>query len=126
MPRRSRATRRRFGAALAAAAAGAGGACRRARPVPGGRRRAVVLGLDGLDPRIVQALMDAGRAPHFRRLGTTMPALSPVAWSTFITGTDPGSHTVADFIVRDPATYQPRFSIWEPRPPARTLALGAR
>lgn len=127
------ATRRRFGASLAAAAAGLGGACGREPPGPGTQRRAVVLGLDGLDPRILQALMDAGRAPHFRQLaargafrplGTTMPALSPVAWSTFITGTDPGSHTVADFILRDPATYQPRFSIWEPRPAPRSLSLG--
>lgn len=77
--------------------------------------------------------MDAGRAPHFRQLaergsfrplGTTMPALSPVAWSTFITGTDPGSHTIADFTMRDPRTYQPRFSIWDAHPPARTIPLG--
>ena len=125
-------TRRRFAGSLAAAAGG-GSACGRKDAAGGVGRRVVVLGLDGLDPKIVQALMDEGRAPNFRklaamgsfrRLGTTMPALSPVAWSTFITGTDPGSHTIADFIMRDPVTYQPYFSIWETQPAARTISLG--
>ena len=53
----------------------------------------------------------AGRAPNFKKLAemgsfkklaTTMPALSPVAWSSFITGMTPGSHGIADFITRDP------------------------
>ncbi len=77
--------------------------------------------------------MDQGRAPNFRRLadmggfrplGTTMPALSPVAWSTFITGGDPSSHTIADFIMRDPLTYEPYFSIWESAPAGRKISLG--
>jgi len=63
-------------------------------------RRVVVLGLDGLDPTIVRALIDMGRAPNFKKLaemgsflplGTTMPALSPVAWSSFITGLTPAA-----------------------------------
>ena len=126
-------TRRKFAASLAASASGMGAACRSSRQVGGTGRRVIVLGLDGLDPTIVQALMDEGRAPNFRKLasmgsfrklGTTMPALSPVAWSTFITGTDPGSHTIVDFIARDPLTYQPYFSIWESRPAERTFSLG--
>lgn len=104
----------------------------------GGRRstsekRAIVLGLDGLDPKMVQALIDAGRAPNFKKLaetgsftalGTTMPALSPVAWSSFITGRSPGGHGIADFIVRDPETYMPFFSIWEAKESARRISLG--
>lgn len=126
-------TRRKFAASLAGTASGMGLACGRGPSLDSTGRRVVVLGLDGLDPTIIQALMDEGRAPNFRKLaalgsfrklGTTMPALSPVAWSTFITGTDPGSHTIADFIVRDPLTYQPYFSIWESRPAARTFSLG--
>jgi len=59
----------------------------------------IVLGLDGLDPKILGALMEMGRLPNFKKLagmgtfaplGTTMPALSPVAWSSFITGMTPG------------------------------------
>ncbi len=92
-----------------------------------------MLGLDGLDPKMVQALIEAGRAPHFKKLagmgafsplGTTMPALSPVAWSSFITGLNPGGHGIADFIVRDPETYMPFFSIWEAEGAGRTLSLG--
>ncbi len=126
-------TRRRFASGLATGAVGLSLGCG-AKPIPTGNgRRVVVLGLDGLDPKIIQALMDEGRAPNFerlaetgsfRKLATTMPALSPVAWSTFITGKDPGSHTIADFIVRDPRTYQPYFSIWESTPSARTFSLG--
>ncbi len=125
-------TRRQFAGSLAGASA-AGWACGRGPSRTGPAKRVIVLALDGLDPTIVQALMDAGRAPNFRklarmgsfrRLGTTMPALSPVAWSTFITGTDPGSHTIGDFIMRDRFTYEPYFSIWESAPPARTLRVG--
>ena len=126
-------SRRSFAASLAGGAGTLGPGCRRENVPAGTGRRVIVLGLDGLDPTIVQALMDEGRAPNFqklakmggfRKLGTTMPALSPVAWSTFITGTDPGSHTIADFIMRDPLTYQPYFSIWESRPATRTFSLG--
>jgi len=96
-------------------------------------KKVVVLGLDGLDPKMVQALIAAGRAPNFKKLGelgvftplgTTMPALSPVAWSSFITGLNPGGHGIADFIVRDPDTYIPFFSIWEAEDSGRTLSLG--
>jgi len=96
-------------------------------------KRVVVLGLDGLDPKIVESLIGQGRLPNFkklaqqgvfRRLRTTMPALSPVAWSSFITGLAPGGHGIADFIVRDPATYMLLFSIWESQGSPRTLSLG--
>ncbi len=126
-------TRRRFASAVAGAASGLPLACSKNVRRPRNSRKVVVLGLDGLDPKIIRALMDEGRAPHFKRLsemgsfqslGTTMPALSPVAWSTFITGTDPGSHTIVDFVMRDPITYQPYFSIWEAEPPARSISLG--
>jgi predicted AlkP superfamily phosphohydrolase/phosphomutase len=96
-------------------------------------KRVVVLGLDGMDPQLIQALIDTGRAPNFKKLQemgsflalqTTMPALSPVAWSSFITGTTPGAHGIADFIMRDPETYLPVFSIYRQLPPGRSLRLG--
>jgi len=96
-------------------------------------KKVVVLGLDGMDPKILRGLMEQGRAPNFSKLaargsfqplGTTMPALSPVAWSTFITGMNPGGHGIPDFIARDPLTYTPFFSIWEPRDADRTISLG--
>lgn len=65
--------------------------------------------MDGVDPRILQQLIDEGRAPNFkavaaqgafRPLGTSNPPQSPVAWSNFISGADPGTHQIYDFIHR--------------------------
>jgi predicted AlkP superfamily phosphohydrolase/phosphomutase len=96
----------------------------------------IVLGLDGLSPRIVQQMWNDPKLPdlpnmkklaqmgHFGPLATTMPALSPVAWSSFITGMSPGGHGIADFIMRDPETYNPVFSIYESRDVDFSLDLG--
>lgn len=43
----------------------------------------------------------------YSRLRTTYPAQTPVAWSSFATGTNPGGHGIFDFISRDPVTYMP-------------------
>lgn len=83
------------------------------RPKPRGRsrfRRAVILGLDGLEPTIVEQGIKEGWMPHFaqlsqigssQHLGTTCPPLSPVAWSTFATGVNPARHGIFDFVHRD-------------------------
>ena len=42
-----------------------------------------------------------------------MPPLSPIAWSTFITGMDPGGHGIFDFIHRDPESMLPYLSMAE-------------
>src|SRR5215470_13132087 len=47
------------------------------------------------------------QAGSYSRLRTTYPAQTPVAWSSFATGTNPGGHGIFDFISRDPQTYQP-------------------
>ena len=46
----------------------------------------------------------------YRRLQTTYPALSPVAWSSFSTGTHPARHNIFDFLDRDRRTYLPLLS----------------
>lgn len=65
-------------------------------------------------------MLDAGALPHlaslraqggFGRVATTLPAQTPVAWSTFATGVNPGGHGIFDFIRRDPATYLPDLSL---------------
>lgn len=77
---------------------------------PGRTRRVVVIGLDGLEPTRVERLLAEGRLPHlqalgqqgcYRRLGTTLPPLSPVAWSSFSTGVNPGKHGIFGFVERD-------------------------
>jgi predicted AlkP superfamily phosphohydrolase/phosphomutase len=83
-------------------------------------RKVVIIGLDGLEPTIVGPLIAAGALPNMARLAvqgglatvaTTSPAQTPVAWSTFATGTNPGGHGVFDFIRRDPQTYQPDLAL---------------
>lgn len=87
--------------------------------------RLVVLGMDGLCPSIVERLMAAGQLPAFarlrdrggyRRLVTTNPAQSPVAWSTIATGCNPGRHGVFDFLRRDPRTYTPELAVLRVNP----------
>jgi predicted AlkP superfamily phosphohydrolase/phosphomutase len=83
-------------------------------------RRVIVLGVDGLDYQLVSDLMARGRMPSFVRmtelggrfspLQTSTPPQSPVAWSTFITGVDPGRHGIFDFVHRDPKTMEPFLS----------------
>ena len=75
-------------------------------------KKVIILGIDGMDPRRCERLMDRGALPNlnrlrqaggYRRLGTSIPPQSPVAWANFITGADPGVHGIFDFIHRDPA-----------------------
>lgn len=96
-------------------------------------RRVVILGLDGLDPLLVDQFLAEGLLPNldrlrrdgtYLRLGTTWPPLSPVAWSSFSTGANPGKHNVFDFIVRNPADYRPMISSVRIRPGKRHLRLG--
>ncbi len=96
-------------------------------------KRVVVLGLDGLEPTLAEELMAAGRLPNlsrlreqgsYSRLGTTYPPLSPVAWSSFSTGTNPGKHNIYDFISRHAATYRPTQSSVHVRDSKRKLKVG--
>src|SRR3954467_10851548 len=51
------------------------------------------------------------RGGSYSRMQTTYPAQTPVAWSSFATGTNPGGHGIFDFVSRDPQTYQPDFAL---------------
>jgi len=106
---------------------------RKRPPHPPRVRRAVVVGLDGLDPVLTRRFMAEDKLPNmsrlasagtFRDLGTTCPAMSPVAWSSFATGVNPGKHGIFDFITRDPRTYRPDLSSAELDKPPRHLSLG--
>jgi predicted AlkP superfamily phosphohydrolase/phosphomutase len=70
------------------------------------RRRVLIVGLDGATFDVIRPLVDAGRLPHLARLmergawgdlRSTLPPLSPVAWSSFLTGKNPGHHGVFGF-----------------------------
>ena len=109
-------------ALLAAIGGGCGGGHEVGRRGP----RLVILGFDGVDPRLLSRWMEEGKLPHlrglaesgdFRPLASTNPPQSPVAWTSFATGTAPAHHGVFDFIERDPATYLPDVGTGGVRPP---------
>jgi predicted AlkP superfamily phosphohydrolase/phosphomutase len=96
-------------------------------------KRVVILGLDGLDYALTEQMLSEGKLPHmealrkqgcFKPLGTTLPSISPVAWSSFQTGTNPGKHNIYDFLTPDLITYAPKLSSVEIRPPRRMLRIG--
>jgi len=75
------------------------------------RKKVIVIGIDGMDPRLSEGMMKAGRLPNFAKLaekggyhtlGTSIPPQTPVAWSNFINGSGPASHGIFDFIHRNP------------------------
>ncbi len=92
----------------------------REAPRDAGHERVVVVGMDGMDPVVLQRLMDAGRLPNFKclaaegdfkPLGTSIPPQSPVAWSNVIAGDGSGVHEIYDFIHRDPNPNDPNLVI---------------
>jgi predicted AlkP superfamily phosphohydrolase/phosphomutase len=100
-------------------------------PTHAAGRRMIVLGIDGMDPAFLETHWQS--LPHlnqlrtegdFRRLATTIPPQSPVAWSTVTTGMDPGGHGIFDFIHRNPATRLPMSSMAEITGPTRSLTIG--
>jgi len=94
--------------------------------------RTIVLGFDGMDPQLARRWMQDGLMPNFKRLAetgsfrplaTTNPAQSPVAWSSFATGTGPGEHGIFDFLRRSTDSYIPDFSISQTQPAKYTVDL---
>jgi len=102
-------------------------ACGRERPSERFPQKIVILGFDGLDPRLVQRYMDEGKLPNMRKLakegggvhalGTTHSPESPTAWASFATGVNAGKHNIYDFLVRDTNTYLPDLGMVTREPP---------
>ncbi|MCP5021307.1 MAG: nucleotide pyrophosphatase [bacterium] len=96
-------------------------------------KRIVIVGLDGFDPGLAEKYGKQGSMPNFQRLaeegcfhklGTSLPSISPVAWSSFATGVDASRHNIYDFLTRDPCSYMPVLSSTETRSMAKNLNLG--
>ena len=96
-------------------------------------KRVVILGLDGLDHGLTTKMLAEGKLPHFaalreqgcfKSLGSTVPPISPVAWSSFQTGTNPGKHNIFDFLTPDLQTYRAKMSSVDIRPPRRSIRFG--
>jgi predicted AlkP superfamily phosphohydrolase/phosphomutase len=96
-------------------------------------KKVVILGFDGMDPGLATKFIREGRMPNFQKLAekgvyraldTSLPSMSPVAWSTFATGTDASHHCIYDFLTRDPCTYGPLLSSTDIGEAKRVVNIG--
>jgi len=97
------------------------------------RPKTVIIGLDGLEPKLVEAYAQAGKLPHFaefiknnryHHLRTSNPAQSPVSWSSFTSGSNPGQHGIFDFLRRDPKTYLPDLALIREEVGGNSITIG--
>ena len=81
-------------------------------------RRAVLVGLDGTPCTLVRRFIEDGTMPNFRRLvergsllqmDTAIPDISSVAWTSFMTGANPGRHGIYGFLDLQPNSYKIYF-----------------
>lgn len=84
-----------------------------------GTKRVIILGLDGMDPKLIRQWMAEGHMPNFKKLSetgtfsnlaSTIPPISPVAWASFTTGVEPARHNIFDFLNRDMKSGMPILS----------------
>ena len=78
----------------------------------------LVVGLDGATFDLIEPLVAAGQLPVLAglmargawcRLRSTLPAATFPAWTSLVTGVNPGRHGLLDFTQREPGSYQLRF-----------------
>lgn len=80
--------------------------------------RVILIGLDGADPELTQRWISEGRLPNLQALansgalsplrGVTPPVTYP-AWTTCVTGMNPGRHGIVDFTEMVSGEYAIRF-----------------
>jgi Flp pilus assembly protein TadD len=109
------ASRRRVLAVLALLAVATAGALRLSSRGGDPPRRVVVVGLDGADWQLLDDYCARGVMPQLARLvregrsgalHTLVPPLSPLIWTTMVTGRSPLEHRILDFTRFHPVTGQ--------------------
>ncbi len=75
--------------------------------------RFLLIGLDGAEPSLIRRWMDEGRLPNlaaiaargaFLECASTVPPATFPAWTTCVTGVNPGRHGIVDFTTIKPGT----------------------
>jgi tetratricopeptide (TPR) repeat protein len=98
-------------APAAASVASSAQVAQRARP----GKPVIFVGLDGADWQLLDQYMARGLMPNLKRLTTEgtagtvetlHPPLSPIVWTTMMTGVDPLKHRILDFVRLNPVTGQ--------------------
>jgi predicted AlkP superfamily phosphohydrolase/phosphomutase len=81
-------------------------------------RRVLIIGWDGATFDLIRPWAEEGKLPNLRRLMdqgahgpllSTLPPWSFQAWSSFMTGKNPGQHGIYDFFRTPPGTYDLEF-----------------
>src|SRR5262249_787704 len=76
-------------------------------------KKLLVIGLDGASFNVLDPLIEQGRLPTIKALiergtradlETTFPPITAVAWSSFMTGKNPGKHGIFEFVSRNGST----------------------
>lgn len=89
------------------------------RPLAGTAKRVMIIGLDGATFDVLGPLMEEGRLPRLKEvvgegasgiLESTTPPITPAAWTTFLTGKQPGLHGILDFERYDPPSHRLIFN----------------
>lgn len=87
--------------------------------------KVVVIGFDGADWNITRQMMERGELPHLAALAKeggawpllpTNPPQTPVSWSTFATGLNPGRTEIFDFIKKKDRGYLPTLCAFDEKP----------
>jgi predicted AlkP superfamily phosphohydrolase/phosphomutase len=82
------------------------------------KTRCCAIGLDGVPYSLVLELADRGIMPamadllksgHLHRMKASLPEISAVSWTDFMTGTDSGAHGIFGFTDLKPGSYSLRF-----------------
>lgn len=95
----------------------------------GTSQRLLVIGLDGASFNVLDALIEKGYLPNVAKLiargaraglETTFPPITAVAWSTFMTGKNPGKHGIFEFVKRNQdrelavnASFRRGLAVWD-------------
>jgi predicted AlkP superfamily phosphohydrolase/phosphomutase len=82
------------------------------------KKRVIVIGIDGVPYTFLQDLSQNGTMPNFKKLAdegiftqmdSSIPEISSVAWSSIITGVNPGIHGIFGFTDLAPDSYRMTF-----------------
>jgi predicted AlkP superfamily phosphohydrolase/phosphomutase len=98
------------------------------------RSQVLIVGFDGATWDLIKPWAQEGKLPFLARLmdegacldlNSTVPPISPPAWSSFMTGKNPGKHGIFDFTRRDWESYRMRI-LRRPSEPAFWSILSQR
>jgi len=78
------------------------------------KEKVIIIGLDGVSYKVIQPWLKKGYLPTIKSIldggrlvmhNSVTPPISPSAWTSLVTGVNPGKHGIFDFLVREPQNY---------------------